>query len=128
MLHTTPIKDKINIGNISMETQQDPTLQRISEFVMKGQTWIPKSEPQAVQKFREILPEITITANKILLKSERIVLPEKLQDSAIQLAHQGSHPGQSGIERRTRYHFFFHDLPKKVQGFVQSCNDCISFT
>ena len=78
MLHTTPITDKIDIGNISVETQQDPTLQRISEFVMKGQTWIPKSEPQAVQKFREILPEITITANKILLKSERIILPEKI--------------------------------------------------
>ena len=128
MLHTTPITDKIDIGTISMETQRDPTLKRISEIVAKGQSWIAKSEPSAVQKFREILPEITITGNKILLKSERMILPESLQENAIQLAHRGSHPGQSGIERRIRYHFFFHDLQRKVQGFVQNCKSCLSFT
>lgn len=128
MLHVTPVLDKINIGTISLETQHDSTLKRVLEIVEKGQTWISKNEPPAVQRFREILPEITVTGNKILLKAERIILPESLHDTAIQLAHRGSHPGQSGIERRIRYHFFFHDLQKKVQGYLQNCSACLSFT
>ena len=128
MLHTTPIMDRINIGTISTETQLDPTLKRIREIIEQGQTWISKNESTAVQRFREILPEITLTGNKILLKSERIILPESLHETAINLAHRGSHPGQSGIERRIRYHFFFHDLQKKVHKYIQNCSACLSFT
>ena len=128
MLHVTPIMDRINIGTISTETQRDPTLKRVREIIEQGQTWISKSESAAVQRFREILPEITLTGNKILLKSERIILPESLHETAISLAHRGSHPGQSGIERRIRYHFFFHDLQKKVHNYIQNCSACLSFT
>ena len=81
-----------------------------------------------MKKFQQILPELTLTANKIILKSERIILPNSLQNMAIELAHRGSHPGQSGIERRLRSHFFFHDMHKKVEMFVKTCDDCQSFS
>ena len=38
-----------------------------------------------------------MTGNTILLKSERIALPEKLQQKAIELSHKGSYPGRSQI-------------------------------
>ena len=95
---------------------------------MKGQTWIPKAEDPKLLKFKGILPELTITGNGIILKGERIVLPEKLQTMAIELAHRGSHPGISGLERRLRYHFFFHDLQRKVKEAVKSCEECNIFT
>ena len=56
-----------------------------------------------------------------------MVLPVFLQSLAIELAHRGSHPGRSGIERRLRYHFFFHDMFAKVKKFVESCEDCSVF-
>ena len=56
-----------------------------------------------------------------------MVLPESLHSLAIQLAHRGSHPGQSGIERRLRYHFFFHSMFDKVKNFVQQCTACSIF-
>ena len=76
------------------------------EIVKNGKTWIPKKANEPLRKFENFLNEITITGNGILLKLDRIILPESLQDTVIQLAHRGSHVGQSGLERRLRYHFF----------------------
>jgi hypothetical protein len=70
------------------------------------------------------MSELTVTGNGILLKGERMVLPESLQDTAVELAHRGAHPGQTGLARRLRYHFFFHGLQDKVKDFVEKCNDC----
>ena len=56
-----------------------------------------------------------------------MVLPNSLQNKAIELAHRGSHPGRSGIERRLRYHFFFHNMLQKVKDFVEKCETCSIF-
>ncbi len=93
-----------------------------------GQTWIPKDADEQLRKFTSILPSITVTGNGILLKEERIILPQSLQKRAIELAHRGNHPGEIGLQQRLRYHFFFHDMNMKVQKFVSSCPDCQSFT
>ena len=65
--------------------------------------------------------------NTILLKSERITLPEKLQQKAIEIACKGSHPGKSQMERQLRSHFFFHDMQAKVINYVNTCIDCKIF-
>ena len=128
MLHTTPVMDQISISAISTETQSDPVLSKLVKIIKDGQTWIPKDANTELKKFQQILPELTLTANQIILKAERIVLPKNLQTLAIELAHRGSHPGQSGIERRLRSHFFFHEMQTKVEAFVRSCASCQSFT
>ena len=45
----------------------------------------------------------------------------------MELAHRGSHPGESSIERRLRYHFFFYDMQKKVKDFVKQSLPYSSF-
>ena len=127
MLHTTPIIDCMGIGTIAQATQNDPTLKKIATLVNQGLTWIEKTESKEIQRFQKVLPELTMTANGIILKGEKIVLPSNLQDTAIRLAHRGAHPGQSGLERRLRYHFFFHNMSKKIEEFVKSCNHCSMF-
>jgi hypothetical protein len=127
MLHTTPIIDCMGIGTIAQATQNDPTLKKIATLVNQGLTWIEKTESKEIQRFQKVLPELTMTANSIILKGEKIVLPSNLQDTAIRLAHRGAHPGQSGLERRLRYHFFFHNMSKKIEEFVKSCNHCSMF-
>ena len=62
------------------------------------------------------------------MKNDRIILPKILQTKAISLVHKGSHPGVSQMERRLRYHFFFHDMQQKVSNYVNSCIDCKTFT
>jgi hypothetical protein len=128
LLHTTPVIDSIGIGNIAKQTKADKTLSDLSGIIERGQTWKPKSSDPKLRKFEQLLSEITIAGNGILFKGERIILPESLQSAAIQLAHRGSHPGRSGIERRLRYHFFFHNMHSKVKQFVENCKACNIFS
>ena len=79
MLHATPVTDTIGLGQIAVETRKDQTLSKIKEKLAKGNRWIHKSDTKEVAQFKEILPELTVTANGIILKGERIVLPASLQ-------------------------------------------------
>ena len=114
-LHTTPIVDHIGLSTIANETSKDPTLTKIKKYVKEGQRWIPKGASPEARKFQQILPELTLTGNGILLKGDRMVLPSSLHCyKAIELAHKGAHPGQSDIERRLRFHFFFYNMYVKM--------------
>ena len=128
MLHSTPITDRIGLSTIAKHTASDPILKDLREIISEVKTWIPKASSSKLYKLKEIVPEITVTGNDFLLKRERIILSEALQDAAIRLAHRGSHPCKSGIERRLRYHFFFHNMNMKVDQFVKGCEDCQIFT
>ena len=128
MLHTTPIIDKITLKTIAAETAKDTVLTKLKNIVATGKTWIPKHAEEALLKFKSILPEITVTGNGILLKGDRIILPDSLQTLAIELSHQGSHPGLSAMERRLRYHFYFHYMNRKVESFLAECTECNIFT
>ena len=128
MLHTTPIVDHISLGEISRKTSEDAVLSKLKKVVKEGKSFIDKHESPELKKISPILSELSVTANGILFKDDRIVLPTELQHKAISLAHRGAHPGQSGIERRLRYHFFFHGMFDKVKKFVQGCEECSMFT
>ena len=128
MLHTTPVMDCIGLATIATETENDQTLKQLWNIINKSQTWIPKDESEKLKRFTKILPELTVTGNGIILKSERIILPEALQALAIELAHRGSHTRQSGMERRLRAHFFFHDMESKVEKFLSNCHLCATFS
>ena len=128
LLHTTPITDTIGIRKICEETKTDKTLKKLSDIIKnKGHHFISKTAPQEIRKFSSILGELTVSGNGLILKGERIVLPKNLHHEAIELAHRGAHPGQSGLTRRLRNHFFFHDMDKKVQDYVSKCSSCSTF-
>ena len=127
MLHATPIVDHISLAEIAQKTDSDPVLSRVRDLVRKGAKAAAKDDNDRIRKFNSILSDLTVTGNGIILKDDRMVLPDALHDTAIQLAHRGSRPGRSGIERRLRYHFFFHDMFEKVKKFVQQCSACSMF-
>ena len=102
MLHTTPFIHKITLAMIAKETTNDETLQTIKDYVTKGKRWIPMSDSKKVKKFKSIIQELSITGNGILIKGDRIILPDSLQSTALELAHRGAHPGQNGMTRRLR--------------------------
>ena len=78
MLHITPIIDHIGLSTIAEHTTSDPILKDLREIIKEEKTWIPKDSSPNLYKFNGILPEITVTGNGILLKGERIILPEAL--------------------------------------------------
>ena len=108
-LHTTQVMDHISLARIAKETAIDDTLSMIQDIIRKGKKISPNA-PDDVKRFQSILGEMTITGYGILFKDDRIVLPESLQQLAMELAHRGSHPGQSEIEWRLRFLFYFHNM------------------
>ena len=62
------------------------------------------------------------------MKDEKIVLPASLYDLAIRKAHQGAHPGTSGMKRRLSCHFWFRKMDSMIENFVSSCQECQMFT
>ena len=127
-LHTTPIMDHVGLSTIAEETSKDPILSKLRDILKRSQTWIPKEAPEGLRRFSKMMTELTVTGNGIILKSDRIVLPESLHQTVIELAHRGSHPAQSSMERRLRTHFFFPNMDSKVRTFLSTCLLCNSFT
>ena len=128
MLHTTPVMDHIGLATIANETRHDKTLQELIKLIRGNATHLkPVKNSKEISRYRGIFSELTVTGNGILLKGERIVLPASLQERAVELAHRGAHPGQSGMLRRLRAHFFFFGMATKVKDLVSKCKDCSIF-
>ena len=69
-----------------------------------------------------------MTGNTTLLKSERIILPEKLQQKAIALPRKGSHPSKSQISgNTTKVTLRIPCMQSKVINYVNTCMDCKMF-
>ena len=100
-------------------------IRQLKQFIRKG--YIPKEKKNLTQ-FRKIFDELAISDEELVMKGERIILPESLWDIAITKAHQGAHPGMSGMKRRIRSHFWFPKLNQTVEDLVNSCKECQYFT
>ena len=78
MLQTTPAMDITGLATIERQTKSDAILSDLTALIEQGKTWISKTADLKLRKFEQILPEITATGNRILLKADRIILPESL--------------------------------------------------
>ena len=83
----------ISLGNIKNETQNDPVLQTIIKLT-RNNTWFkldkPSRYPEIQQHLSQLIPyrnvrnELTINeTSNILLKANRIVIPQKYQDKVV---------------------------------------------
>ena len=124
-LHFGPYVESISVQRILDETYDDATLCQLKHFINKG--YIP-SACQSLASFRKVFDDLAISNDGLIMKSEKIVLPEALHDVAIKKAHQGAHPGMSGMKRRLRSHFWFPKMDNKIEKFVSDCSDCQMFT
>lgn len=60
----------------------------------------------------------------ILLRGERIVIPQTLQQRTLELAHEG-HPGIVVMKRRLRQKVWWPGMDKETEKFVKNCRECI---
>ena len=124
-LQYSPYTESISMETIIQETENDPRLQNLKTAIKKG--YIAKSNTP-LKPYRQVFNEITVSDEGLILKKEKIVLPESLWQTAIDKAHQGGHPGLSRMKRRLRSHFWFPSLDQKVSIKVNECQGCQLFT
>ncbi|XP_055634146.1 uncharacterized protein K02A2.6-like [Toxorhynchites rutilus septentrionalis] len=59
----------------------------------------------------------------VLLRGDRIVVPEKLQYQVVQIAHEG-HPGNRIMKAHLRTHVWWSKMDNQVENFVKACRGC----
>ena len=126
-LRLSPILDALGVKEIALATRSDPVLSKLQQKIRKGVTCIHSDELNLLP-FKKIFHEMSVLSNGTLLYQDRIVLPISLHEKAIKLAHSGAHPGQNGLARRLRSHFYIPNLDMKVEKWVGSCLQCQTFT
>ncbi|CAF1014486.1 unnamed protein product [Brachionus calyciflorus] len=88
---------------------------------------IPFVESQETKKYKNIIEELTVTANGLILRNSKLVIPTSLQKRIIEIAHEG-HLGTSKTKAILRENVWFPDLNKKVEEFIKNCLACLATT
>lgn len=79
------IPDQMSLQEIQANTKNDKILQEIQQCLLQGVDF--KTRPE-ISSFKNIQHELSCN-NGIILKGNKIVLPEALQVRAIEIAHCG---------------------------------------
>lgn len=112
---TLPVSDT-KTKQIVEQTARDPELQRVMENMQKG--WAAGSCPQ----FYHIRGELSVV-DGLLLKQNRIVIPNELRQDILQKIHEG-HLGVEKCKRRARETVFWPGLNKDIDKLISRCETC----
>ena len=64
------------------------------------------------------------TLGPIILRGNRIVIPESLRHQVLELAHEG-HPGETMMKRRLRAKVWWPLIDRQAEQFVKRCRNCL---
>ena len=96
-------------------------MERLRHFIALGQA--PQND-STLKGFSRTFSELSIGADDIIYRGDKILLPQSLHDEIISLAHAGSHAGQDAVKRRIRAHFRFLGLDIAVKKRLETCHEC----
>nr|XP_002730526.1 PREDICTED: uncharacterized protein K02A2.6-like [Saccoglossus kowalevskii] len=117
------IPPAMTMAEIKQATSEDEILQKIME-VINTQKWYDLHHD--VVQYKAVKDELS-TANGVVLRGNRIVVPKKLQQKAICLAHVG-HQGVVKTKKLLRETLWFPGIDKMVEETVTRCIPCQAST
>ncbi|CAB4022055.1 Hypothetical predicted protein [Paramuricea clavata] len=125
-MHAVP--KALTLEEIKEATKADTTLQAVIQAVQTKQWHNAKLQPRvdrkSVECFFHIQNELSVNSDQSLrLRGTRIVIPSKLQNHVIDLAHE-SHQGISRTKQLLREKVWFPTIDKQVEGKVSCCLVC----
>lgn len=74
------------MSRIIAETKKDAVLQSLVKCIHQG--YIPKSK-KSLEPYRNVFHKLAISDEDLMLRNDRIILPQSLWSKAIVKAHQG---------------------------------------
>ena len=91
---------------------------QLTNFVESGR----KTKEIQASNYNKVLEQITM-ANGMLIRGDKILIPEKFQPALIAIAHEG-HLGIEGTLKCLREDVWFPNMSKQVKEYVASCIGC----
>ena len=122
----------MTLQEIVEETNQDETLQVVKELIRSGKwyeigrTILVKNLPQ-LKSLAKVQAELTVTSQGLILRGSRIIIPSKLQNRVVALAHEG-HQGMCKTKSLLREKVWFPEMDKLVERQLGQCIPCLAAT
>ena len=111
------IPKSMTYQEIQSATQADQQLQAVIKASQTG-TW-----PAELQRFHHLRQELTITADNVLLRGNRIIIPQALRPKTLKLAHQG-HQGIVKTKQLLRSKVWWPAIDNDAEQLINSCLAC----
>lgn len=111
------VPEALTFMDIVNATNDDASIQQVLEALRNNQR---ESMPT---EFRPFMDELC-TVDGVLLRGNRLVVPEALWSKVIQIAHE-AHPGIESMKRRLRLKVWWPAMDKQVTAAVKRCKSCI---
>ena len=102
---------------VEQASAKDPTLQLVRQAVTSGD-WSRLSGTM----YKALSEELWVLG-QLVLRGNRIVMPESLWKHTIALAHEG-HQGMTRTKARLREKVWWPNMDKQVEQFVKACHPC----
>ncbi|XP_064635764.1 uncharacterized protein K02A2.6-like [Lineus longissimus] len=114
---TEAVPAAITPSVIEQESTNDATLQAIEECILTSD-WSNLSQ----SPYHAVKDELWLYW-RLVMRGDRIVIPEKLRDKMIRLAHEG-HQGMVRTKARLRNKAWWPGIDKEVESFIRACHPC----
>lgn len=115
-LTVTRVRDALSV---------DPVLTKVTQLLRAGTRTCP-TQDRSLIPFRPVWSELSLGAG-LLLRGERVVLPQSLVKDAIQLAHEG-HMGIQKTKQYLRSCVWFPKMDSLTETAIKGCIPCQAVT
>jgi RNase H-like domain found in reverse transcriptase/Integrase zinc binding domain/Integrase core domain/Reverse transcriptase (RNA-dependent DNA polymerase) len=118
--------DTITISQLIAATAEDSRLQQVIDYVISGWPTKRQSIMPELRLYYDRQAELSVSHNgQCLLRGERVVIPPSLQETVLQLAHEG-HPGIIRMKQRCRMTVWWPGIDADIERFVEVCESCVT--
>ena len=111
-------------AEIALESENDEVIQQLKKAIQSEQDNLWKNP--ILKDYTNVRNELTVVGD-VVLRDNRIVMPSKLQQKAIDLAHS-SHQGIVKTKSLIREKTWFPGIDKRVEERVKQCMPCQAAT
>ena len=109
----------ITSTSIRMWTEKDPTLSKVSTYILQG--W-PSTVDDALRVYHHRRNELSVE-DRCLLWGSRVVVPERGRRMVLQLLHEG-HPGITRMKSLARSVVWWPGIDSAIEEAVKTCLSC----
>ena len=119
-----PISDQ-KLAKLKNETQNDSSLQDLKHVVEIGWPKSKQEAPVTTMPYWNCRDEIS-TANGIVFKGERVIVPKGMQADMLSLIHS-SHLGAEKCKRRAKEVLYWPGMNAQIEDVVLNCQTCCMY-
>ena len=110
------LPDAIKRDEFVKASSEDMVLQSVRQ-------WLNGSRPGNIGHYNSIRNELSVTTDGLVLRGNRLCVPQVLQAQIIKLAHQG-HQGMVRTKQLIRSYVWFPGIDDDVEKTINNCQEC----